>query len=31
LEEEDIPDADPDGVKNIVSQLKYSLREYWNL
>ncbi|DAC73372.1 MAG TPA: hypothetical protein DSN98_00370 [Thermoplasmata archaeon] len=31
LEEADIPDTDPEGVKNIVSQLKRFLGDYWNL
>jgi len=31
LEEEDIPDTDPEGVRTIVSRLKRSLGEYWNL
>ena len=31
LEEEDIPDADPEAVKTVISHLKSSLSEYWNL
>jgi acetoin utilization protein AcuC len=31
LEEEEIPDTDPQAVNRVVSQLKHSLREYWNL
>ncbi len=31
LEEEDIPDTNPEGVNLVVSQLKRTLREYWNL
>jgi acetoin utilization protein AcuC len=31
FEEDDIPDADPEGVNTIVSQLKRSLGEFWNL
>jgi acetoin utilization protein AcuC len=31
LNEEDIPDADPETVQQVVSQLKTSLGEYWNL
>lgn len=31
LEEEEIPDADPEGVRTIVTRLKRSLGEYWTL
>jgi acetoin utilization protein AcuC len=31
LEEEDIPDSDPEAVKQVVSQLKHSLSEFWAL
>src|SRR5512136_1017661 len=31
LEEEDIPDSDPEAVQHVVTQLKQSLSEYWNL
>ena len=31
LEEDDIPDSDPGAVRHVVSQLKASLNEYWNL
>lgn len=31
LEEEDIPDADPEGVNVLVSRLKHGLREYWDI
>lgn len=31
LEEEAIPDADPEGVKTLVSRLKHGLREYWDI
>jgi len=30
LEEEEIPDTDPEAVKHVVSQLKHNLREYWS-
>jgi len=31
LEEEEIPDTDPEAVKLVVSQLKAFLREYWTM
>jgi len=31
LEEEEIPDTDPEQVKNMVLQLKQNLSEYWSL
>ncbi len=31
LEEAEIPDTDPEAVKQVVSQLKQSLREYWSI
>jgi acetoin utilization deacetylase AcuC-like enzyme len=31
LEEEEIPDTDPEAVKLIVSQLKASVSEYWTM
>lgn len=31
LDEEEIPDTDPEAVRHVVSQLKQSLSEYWAL
>ena len=31
LEEEEIPDSDPGAVRNVISQLKQTLREFWSL